>query len=103
MELTLLNSGMPFSDTNFIDRKNHYSAIFNLANNSKNNELESQTLYKAYKSLESMGYIKKQERGKYIITDIFLKIFLQQNNIQPLLQEVDFIGLNIEYCGRFSY
>jgi predicted transcriptional regulator len=51
-------------------------------------------LYKTYKSLEEMGYIKKQDRGEYIITDIFLKILLQQDSdIRIVENKIRFIGL----------
>lgn len=75
-------------------KKHHHSVIWHLANGSKNTNIDSPTLYKTYKSLENMGYIKKADRGEYYITDIFLKILLQQTNDTKLLnKQVDFIGL----------
>ena len=75
-------------------KKHHYSVIWHLANNSKDKSIDSLTLYKTYKSLEDMGYIKKRDRGKYIITDIFLKILLQQkNDIKFIEEKVEFYNL----------
>jgi AAA+ ATPase superfamily predicted ATPase len=75
-------------------KKYHYSVLWHLANGLKDKTVESATLYKAYKSLEDMGYVKKRNRGEYTITDIFLKILLQQKNDSKLLEEkVEFIGL----------
>ncbi len=75
-------------------KKHHHSVIWHLANNLKDASIDSPTLYKTYKSLEDMGYIKKLERGEYYITDIFLKILFQQNNDTRLLEEkVEFKGL----------
>ncbi|MBL0708725.1 MAG: ATP-binding protein [Sulfurimonas sp.] len=61
-------------------KKHHHIVLWSLANEKKVENLDSPTLYKTYSSLQDMGYIKKQQRGEYIITDIFLKIMLQQNN-----------------------
>ena len=75
-------------------KKHHYSVIWHLANNSKDTSIDSLTLYKTYKSLKDMGYIKKLDRGEYIITDIFLKILLQQkNDIKFIEEKVEFYNL----------
>ncbi len=75
-------------------KKHHHSVIWHLANGKKNKTIDSPTLYKTYKSLEDMGYIKKRERGEYYITDIFLKILLQQNSDIALIEEkIEFSGL----------
>lgn len=75
-------------------KKYHHSVIWNLANGSKDENIDSATLYKTYKSLEDMGYIKKVDRGEYQITDIFLKILLQQNNDTRLIdRKIDFVSL----------
>lgn len=68
-------------------KKHHYKVLYNLANDIKNSSIDSPTLYKTYKSLEDMGYIKNIDRGEYCITDIFLKILLQQKNSINLLDE----------------
>ena len=76
-------------------KKHHHSVIWNLANYTKDKNIDSPTLYKTYKSLENMGYIKKHDRGDYQITDIFLEILLQQKNDSRFLEErIDFIGLS---------
>jgi len=75
-------------------KKHHYSVIWYLANNLKDENIDSPTLYKTYKSLEDMGYIKKLDRGEYYINDIFLKILLQQNSdIRLIDKKIDFINL----------
>jgi hypothetical protein len=68
-------------------KKYHHSVIWHLANDLKDTSIDSPTLYKTYKSLENMGYIKKQARGEYFVTDIFLKILLQQKNDVWLSEE----------------
>jgi hypothetical protein len=79
---------------NIKKKKHHYSVLWHLANNLKDKNCDSTTLYKTYKSLENMGYIKKYDRGNYQITDIFLKILLQQKNDAKLLaNKIDFVGL----------
>ncbi len=76
-------------------KKHHHSVIWYLANGIKDSSIDSPTLYKTYKPLEEMGYIKKQDRGEYIITDIFLKILLQQNSdIKMIENKIKFIGLD---------
>lgn len=79
-------------------KKHHHAIIWGLANGIKIKNIDSPTLYKTYKSLEDMGYIKKQDRGKYIITDIFLKLLLQQNSDVALTleNEIDFVGLSFK-------
>lgn len=76
-------------------KKHHHAIIWGLANGVKIKNIDSPTLYKTYKSLEDMGYIKKQNRGEYIITDIFLKLLLQQNSDTALTMEneIIFVGL----------
>lgn len=68
-------------------KKHHHSVIWHLANGLKDTSCDSPTLYKTYKSLEDMGYIKKLNRGEYKITDIFLKILLQQKEDGKLIEE----------------
>lgn len=60
-------------------KKHHFEVVYNLANKIKS-DLPSATLYNTHVSLENMGIIKKVEKGKYEIIDIFLKIFLQQHD-----------------------
>ncbi|WP_295041836.1 hypothetical protein, partial [Sulfuricurvum sp.] len=76
-------------------KKHHHAIIWGLANGVKIKNVDSPTLYKTYKSLEEMGYIKKQDRGEYRITDIFLKLLLQQNSDTALTleNEINFVGL----------
>lgn len=75
-------------------KKYHFSVIWHLANEAKNKSINSTILYKTYKSLENMGYIKKLDKGKYKINDIFLKILLRQNSDIKLLEnKVEFYGL----------
>jgi hypothetical protein len=75
-------------------KKYHHSVIWHLANGSKDEGIDSSTLYKTYKSLEDMGYIKRLDRGEYQITDIFLKILLQQKSDQKLIEkEIEFVDL----------
>lgn len=75
-------------------KKHHHSVIWHLANGLKNDIIDSPTLYKTYKSLEDMGYIKKINRAEYQITDIFLKILLQQNSdLRFIDRKIDFIKL----------
>ncbi len=76
-------------------KKHHLKVLANLANSTKDTSIDSPTLYKTYKSLEDMGYIKNIDRGEYIISDIFLKILLQQeNNINLIEEKVNFFTLN---------
>lgn len=75
-------------------KKHHHSVMWHLANGLKDTSIDSPTLYKTYKSLENMGYIKKRDRAEYFISDIFLKILLQQNSDSKLLEEkVEFVKL----------
>ena len=59
-------------------KKHHFEVIYNIANNIKS-DIGSATLYNTHISLENMGIIKKIQKGKYEIVDIFLKILLQQH------------------------
>lgn len=59
-------------------KKHHFEVIYNIANNIKS-DIGSATLYNTHISLENMGIIKKVQKGKYEIVDIFLKILLQQH------------------------
>ena len=61
-------------------KKYHYAVLWSLANNQKERRIDSQTLYKTYKSLENTGHIKKTGRGEYALSDIFLKILLRRGN-----------------------
>ncbi len=58
-------------------KKYHFDVVYNIANNKKTN-ITSAALYNTHVSLENMGLIKKVQKGKYEIVDIFLKILLQQ-------------------------
>jgi AAA+ ATPase superfamily predicted ATPase len=60
-------------------KKHHFEVVYNMANNIKST-LPSATLYNTHTSLEDMGIIKKVQKGKYKIVDIFLEILLKQNN-----------------------
>lgn len=60
-------------------KKHHFEVVYNLANNIKSS-LPSATLYNTHVSLENMGIIKRIEKGKYEIVDIFLKILLEQHD-----------------------
>ena len=59
------------------NKKHHFEVVYNIANDIKQN-INSATLYNTHVSLENMGIIKKVQKGKYEIVDIFLKILLQQ-------------------------
>lgn len=60
--------------------------LFDIANNSIS-AIESKTLYNINVSLEDMGLVRNIERGKYVISDIFLKILLQQKDDKQFLLE----------------
>jgi uncharacterized protein YdcH (DUF465 family) len=60
------------------NKKYHFEVVYNIANNIKQN-IGSATLYNTHVSLENIGIIKKIQKGKYSIVDIFLKILLQQH------------------------
>jgi len=60
-------------------KKHNLDILYAIANNKKS-KLESKSLYNVHSSLEDMGLIKKVSLGKYIINDIFLKIYLQQHD-----------------------
>lgn len=60
-------------------KKHHYEVLHAIANN-KELELSSGTLYNIRVALEEMGLIKNVSRGKYVVTDVFLNVLLQQNN-----------------------
>jgi len=61
-------------------QKKHSLEILYTIANGKKPVLESKSLYNVHSSLEDMGLIKKIGLGKYIINDIFLKIYLQQHD-----------------------
>ncbi len=67
-------------------KKHHYEVLFDIANNSIS-AIESKTLYNINVSLEDMGLVRNIERGKYVISDIFLKILLQQKDDKQFLLE----------------
>ncbi|RLA08705.1 MAG: hypothetical protein DRQ51_01750 [Gammaproteobacteria bacterium] len=80
-------------------KAHHHRVLWYLANNQKDQDISNIMRYKTYVSLENLGYIKKIGRAEYIICDIFLKIYLQQNNDMKLIQQqIDFIGL--DYMGN---
>ncbi len=64
-------------------KKHHFELIYNLANDLQPT-LTSATLYNTYISLADMGLIKKIEKGKYKIVDIFLEILLKQTDNRML-------------------
>jgi len=67
-------------------KKHSLEVLYNIANNQKQT-LESKTLYNVHSSLEDMGLIRKIAIGKYTINDMFLKIYLQQQNDQLVLKD----------------
>jgi hypothetical protein len=60
-------------------KKHHFEVVYNIANNIKS-IIPSATLYNTHILLEDMGVIKKVQKGKYKITDIFLEILLKQSD-----------------------
>jgi len=60
-------------------KKHNLDLLYAIANEQKLN-LDSKTLYNVHTSLEDMGLIKKVAIGKYKINDIFLKLYLRQQN-----------------------
>lgn len=60
-------------------KKHNLDVLYSIANNEKL-KLDSKSLYNVHSSLEDIGLIKKIGLGKYIINDIFLKIYLQQKD-----------------------
>ena len=64
-------------------KKHHFEVIYNIANHIKHN-LTSAILYNTHISLENMGIIKKTQKGKYKIVDIFLEILLRQKDDKML-------------------
>jgi len=67
-------------------KKHSLEVLYNIANNQKQT-LESKTLYNVHSSLEDMGLIRKIAIGKYTINDMFLKIYLQQQDDQLVLKD----------------
>ncbi len=67
-------------------KKHHYEVLHAVANN-KELKLSSGTLYNIRVALEEMGLIKNVSRGKYVITDVFLNVLLQQNNDEAFALE----------------
>jgi uncharacterized protein len=64
-------------------KKHHFEVLSALANNTTV-ELTSRTLYNTHISLENHGLVKNTGRGLYELTDIFLKIFLQIEDVDDL-------------------
>lgn len=60
------------------NKKHHFEIVYNIANNIEHT-IGSATLYNTHISLENIGIVKKVQKGKYEIVDIFLKILLQQH------------------------
>jgi len=56
-------------------KKHHYEVLYATANGLEVG-LSSAILYKTRISLEDMGLLKNEERGQYVIVDVFLKIYL---------------------------
>ena len=82
-------------------KKYQYKVLWNLANQVKDKSIDSLTLYKSYKSLQDLGYITKIDRGEYRISDIFLKILLQQNSDEQMFSgEIGFKGLDVDVMGE---
>jgi len=67
-------------------KKHSLDVLYNIANDQKQT-LESKTLYNVHSSLEDMGLIRKIAVGRYTINDIFLKIYLQQQDDQLVLKD----------------
>lgn len=67
-------------------KKHNLDVLYAIANDTKPN-IESKTLYNVHNSLEDLGLIKKVAFSKYKINDIFLNIFLQQNDNQIALTD----------------
>lgn len=67
-------------------KKHHYGVLCSIAKKTKS-ELAPSPLYNIHISLENMGLIKNRGRGSYEITDIFLNLFLQQDNDEQLAIE----------------
>ncbi|MDB4257445.1 hypothetical protein N9818_01200 [Arcobacteraceae bacterium] len=65
-------------------KKHSLDVLYAIANERKT-QLDSKTLYNVHSSLEDMGLIKKIAVGRYIINDMFLKIYLQQKNEEIIL------------------
>lgn len=59
-------------------KKHHFEVLSALANGVAV-ELNSKTLYQVKRSLEESGLIKNINRGEYIVTDIFIKTYLQDD------------------------
>jgi len=59
-------------------KKHSLDVLYSIANNTKV-KLDSKTLYNVHKSLEDMGLIKRVKTGHYVINDLFLELYLQQN------------------------
>lgn len=60
-------------------KKHSLDVLYSIAHNLKSS-IESKTLYNVHSSLEDFGLIKKIGFSNYIINDIFLKIYLQQED-----------------------
>jgi hypothetical protein len=68
-------------------KKHNLDVLYSIANNEKL-KLDSKSLYNVHSSLEDIGLIKKIGLGKYMINDIFLKIYLLQKD--STIKLVDF-------------
>ena len=64
-------------------RKHHLGVLINIAKDKKSN-IEPKTLYNVKNSLEEMGLIKNISLGKYKIVDIFLELYLQQEDSEQI-------------------
>jgi uncharacterized protein len=67
-------------------KKHSLDVLYAIANERKT-QLDSKTLYNVHSSLEDMGLIKKIAVGRYIINDMFLKIYLQQKDEEIILSD----------------
>ena len=70
-------------------KKHNLDVLYSIANDQKL-KLDSKSLYNVHSSLEEIGLIKKIGLGKYIINDMFLKIYLQQKNDDIVLLDYEY-------------
>ncbi|MEA2018003.1 MAG: hypothetical protein U9N59_06110 [Campylobacterota bacterium] len=69
-------------------KKHSLDVLYSIANGEKI-KLDSKTLYNVHSSLEDKGLIKKVALGQYRINDIFLKIYLQQQDDEMKLVDYE--------------
>ncbi|MCF6331261.1 MAG: ATP-binding protein [Sulfurimonas sp.] len=66
--------------------KKHLFKLLSAIANNTSTDILPKTLYNSHVLLENMGLIKNIGRGKYELVDLFLKVLLQQNNKNMLIQ-----------------